>query len=56
MRLRAAMAQMKALDAYYQDERSFGFWASIHANACQHGWEEFLPWHRAYLYLFELQL
>ena len=55
-RFRAAITQMKSLDAYYQDERSFGFWARIHANACQHGWEEFLTWHRAYLYLFELQL
>jgi tyrosinase len=55
-RLRAAVAQMKSLDSFYQDERSFGFWARIHANQCQHGWEEFLTWHRAYLYGFEKQL
>jgi tyrosinase len=55
-RFRAAVAQMKSLDGFYQDERSFGFWARIHANQCQHGWEEFLTWHRAYLYGFEKQL
>jgi tyrosinase len=55
-RLRAAVAKMKSLDEYYQDERSFAFWARIHANQCQHGWEEFLTWHRAYLYFFELRL
>jgi tyrosinase len=55
-RLRNALAQMKSLDDYYQDPRSFGYWARIHANDCQHGWEEFLTWHRPYLYYFELQL
>jgi tyrosinase len=55
-RFRAAIAQMKSLDGFYQDERSFGYWARIHANQCQHGWEEFLTWHRAYLYFFEKQL
>jgi tyrosinase len=55
-RLRAAIAQMKSLDAYPQDERSFAYWARIHANQCQHGWEQFLTWHRAYLYGFEKRL
>lgn len=55
-RLRAAVAQMKSLDGFFLDERSFGWWARIHANQCQHGWEEFLTWHRVYLYLFEKQL
>jgi tyrosinase len=55
-RLRAAIAQMKSLDDYQQDERSFAFWARIHANQCQHGWEQFLTWHRAYLYGFEKRL
>lgn len=55
-RLRAALAQMMSLDNYYQDQRSFAYWARIHGNDCQHGWEEFLPWHRPYLYYFELQL
>lgn len=55
-RFRGAIGQMKSLDGFYQDERSFGYWARIHANQCQHGWEEFLTWHRAYLYGFEKQL
>ena len=55
-RFRAAVAKMKSLDLYYQDERSFAYWARIHANQCQHGWEQFLTWHRAYLYFFELRL
>lgn len=55
-RFRAAIAQMKSLDEFYQDERSFAFWARTHGNYCQHAWEEFLTWHRAYLYFFEQQL
>jgi len=55
-RFRTALAKMKSLDNYYQDERSFAYWARMHANLCQHGWEEFLTWHRLYLYYFELQL
>jgi tyrosinase len=55
-RLRAAFRWMKSFDAYWLDERSFGYWARIHASQCQHGWEEFLTWHRAYLYGFELKL
>jgi tyrosinase len=52
----AAVARMKSFDQYPQDQRSFGFWARLHANDCQHGWEEFLTWHRVYLYYFEEQL
>jgi len=55
-RYRAAIAKMKSYDSFYQDERSFGYWARVHANQCQHGWEEFLTWHRVYLYHFEQQL
>jgi tyrosinase len=55
-RFRNAVAQMKSLDKYEQDERSFGYWARIHASQCQHSWEQFLTWHRAYLYFFEQQL
>ena len=55
-RFRSAVAQMKSLDMYEQDERSFGYWARIHASQCQHSWEEFLTWHRAYLYFFEQRL
>jgi tyrosinase len=55
-RFRKAVAQMKSLDQFQQDERSFGYWARIHASQCQHSWEQFLTWHRAYLYFFEQQL
>ncbi len=54
--LRNAIAEMRKLDEFINDERSFNFWGRIHANSCQHGWEEFLPWHRAYLYEFEQRL
>ncbi len=53
---RHAIRTMKSLDQHYQDERSFGYWGRIHGNYCQHSWEEFLTWHRAYLHLFEQQL
>lgn len=55
-RLRNAIAQMKSLDNFEQDDRSFGYWARIHANQCQHSWEQFVTWHRAYLYFFEQRL
>jgi tyrosinase len=55
-RLRDAIACMKTYNAHWQDERSYNFWARMHANSCQHGWEQFLPWHRFYLYFFEQQL
>lgn len=38
------------------DERSWFHWARIHTNSCQHGWEQFLPWHRLYVYFFEQTL
>lgn len=55
-RLRNAIACMKTYNAHWQDERSFDYWARIHANSCQHGWEQFLPWHRLSLYFFEQML
>lgn len=55
-RYRAAVAQMKSLDGHPADERSYVYWSSIHASNCQHNWEEFLTWHRAYLYSFEKRL
>lgn len=56
-RFRAALAKMQALDKCYpQDERSFAYWAKMHADMCQHGWEQFLTWHRTYLYFFEQRL
>ncbi len=54
---RRAIRTMRCYDAFHQyDQRSFRFWADIHANNCQHGWEQFLSWHRLYLYNFEQQL
>jgi tyrosinase len=55
-RFRDAIREMRRYDGFLQDERSFNYWARIHANLCQHGWEEFLTWHRIYLYEFEQRL
>jgi tyrosinase len=55
-RLRAAVHNMQCFDKYPYDERSFAYWARMHADMCQHGWEQFLTWHRAYLYFFEQRL
>lgn len=56
-RFRRVMRVMKCYDDFHQyDQRSFRFWADIHANNCQHGWEQFLTWHRLYLYYFEQQM
>lgn len=55
-RLRDAIHCMNQYNEFWQDERSFNHWARIHTNSCQHGWEQFLPWHRAYLYFFEQTL
>ena len=54
--LRASFAASEALS----DDRGFAYWAGIHGLPlpmyCQHGTRLFLPWHRAYLYFFELSL
>jgi tyrosinase len=56
-RFRRVIRMMKCYDDFHQyDQRSFRFWADIHANNCQHGWEQFLTWHRLYLYYFEQQM
>lgn len=55
-KLRFAVRTLKELDRYSADNRSFSAWARVHGDHCQHGWEQFLPWHRAYLYKFELAL
>jgi tyrosinase len=46
--LRAAFRHVYKLN----NRRSYNNQALIHQNHCQHGWERFLPWHRAYLYEF----
>jgi len=54
--LRRALAAGMALG----DDRGFEHWAGLHGLPlpmyCQHHTELFLPWHRAYLYFFELTL
>ncbi|NQV98800.1 MAG: tyrosinase family protein [Rhodospirillales bacterium] len=54
--LRDAMRQIMDLNDSAHDRRSFKNQALIHQNHCQHGWERFLPWHRAYIYEFEENL
>ncbi len=53
---RDAISQTKAL----RDERGYNYFAGIHSlpppEHCQHGTLLFLPWHRAYLYFWELAL
>ena len=54
--LRKAFGILRARDNGpngYMDATSYGYWARIHGTFCQHGWEQFLTWHRAYLYEFE---
>lgn len=53
--LRDAYAAMQAIP----DQRGYHFLAGAHGlprQSCQHGTLLFLPWHRAYLYIFELYL
>src|ERR1700737_2082390 len=54
--LRAAFRAIYDLDGREEDRRNYNNQALIHQNHCQHGWERFLPWHRAYLYEFEQNL
>lgn len=53
---RAAIAAAQSIG----DDRGYQRWAGIHGLplpiSCTHGSELFLPWHRAYLYLFEKAL
>lgn len=52
---RNAVSQAMALT----DDRGYSYFAGWHGvpfNWCEHGTEWFLPWHRAYLHLFELAL
>ena len=55
-KLRYAVWELQKLNKYPLDKRSWNSWAQLHGNECQHGWEQFLPWHRAYLYEFEQTL
>jgi tyrosinase len=54
--LRRAFRRAYDLNDWPEDRRSYNNQALIHQNHCQHGWERFLPWHRAYIYEFEQNL
>jgi tyrosinase len=54
--LRLAFRTIYDLDDHEEDRRNYNNQALVHQNHCQHGWERFLPWHRAYLYEFEQNL
>ena len=53
---RQAFPTILDLQAHELDRRNYNNQALIHQNHCQHGWERFLPWHRAYVYEFEQNL
>lgn len=55
-KLRWAFRELYRLNKWPEDRRSYNNMALVHQNHCQHGWERFLPWHRAYLYEFEQTL
>ncbi|MBL8230633.1 MAG: tyrosinase family protein, partial [Bryobacterales bacterium] len=55
-KFRFAMRELYELNKWPEDARNYNNLALIHQNHCQHGWERFLPWHRIYLYEFELAL
>jgi tyrosinase len=55
-RLRRGFRRLYELNRWPEDRRSYNNQALVHQNHCQHGWERFLPWHRAYLYEFEQNL
>jgi len=54
--LRRAFRAAYRLNRWPEDRRSFNNQSLVHQNHCQHGWERFLPWHRAYIYEFEQNL
>jgi tyrosinase len=54
--LRMVIRELKALNPWPLDSRSYNSWAQIHGDECPHGWSAFLPWHRIYLYQFEQAL
>lgn len=55
-RLRCAFYELKKLNAWPRDRRSLYSWGKLHGNVCEHGWEQFLTWHRMFLYEFEQTL
>jgi len=55
-KLRYAVNELMKLNKWPLDNRAWNSWARLHGDECQHGWEQFLPWHRIYLYQFEQAL
>lgn len=55
-KLRYAVNELMKLNKYPLDRRAWNSWAQLHGDECQHGWEQFLTWHRMYLYEFEQAL
>ena len=54
---RAQLAKaFSALKTKADPTSNYDYWAGIHKTSCQHKWEQFLPWHRAYLVEFETAL
>ncbi len=53
---RYAIQELLNLDKYPLDNRNYNYWGRLHGDECQHGWEQFLPWHRMFLYEFEKRL
>ena len=51
-----AIRTMKTSFTNPSDNRSWRYWANIHANNCPHSKAYFLPWHRGYISAFEKQL
>ncbi|MBC7777509.1 MAG: tyrosinase family protein [Phycisphaerae bacterium] len=50
---RYVMNEMIQLNQYTMDRRNWNYWGRLHGDECQHGWEQFLLWHRMFLYEFE---
>lgn len=55
-RLRCVFFELKKLNEWPRDRRSLYSWGKLHGNVCEHGWEQFLTWHRMFLYDFEQTL
>lgn len=55
-KLREAFRWARNLNAWPRDKRSLYSWGKLHGDVCAHGFEQFLTWHRMFLYDFEKNL
>ncbi|GJM35046.1 MAG: hypothetical protein DHS20C18_40470 [Saprospiraceae bacterium] len=55
-KFRYAIQELLSLDKFPLDNRNYTYWGRLHGDECQHGWEQFLTWHRMFLYEFEQRL